>query len=241
VTDGGLDPVLPHWFGPLVRVARTARAEDISRFVPPPGHHRRSAVLLLFGDGRDGPDVLLTERAAGLRAHPGQVAFPGGRLESRDAGPAAAAVREAREETGLVAEGVLVVDTLPDLYLPVSDYAVTPVLAWWREPSDVAAVDPTEVARAVRVPVAELLDPDHRFLVAHPSGLLGPGFAARGLFVWGFTAGILDRLFALAGWELPWRRDRVEPVPELPAADDEAAAVGANGEGLGAPLREQAP
>ena len=75
--DSGL-PDLPGWFGPLLHVARTARAEDISAFVPPPGHHRRSAVLLLFGEGPAGPDVLLTERAAGLRAHPGQVAFPGG-------------------------------------------------------------------------------------------------------------------------------------------------------------------
>lgn len=238
------DSVLPGWFAPLLRVARTASADDITRFVPPPGHHRRSAVLLLFGEGPDGPDVLLTQRASGLRAHPGQVAFPGGRLERADAGPAAAAVREAREETGLVAEGVVVIGTLPDLYLPVSDYAVTPVLAWWREPSDVSAVDRAEVARALRVPVGELLDPAHRFLVAHPSGYIGPGFAARGLFVWGFTAGILDRVFALAGWERPWPHDRLEPIPDLPPDDEaaadthvtdeeaaaEAAAVGADGE-----------
>ena len=89
------------------------------------------------------------------------------------------------------------------------------------------------MARAVRVPVAELLEPDHRFLVAHPSGFLGPGFAARGLFVWGFTAGILDRVFALAGWERPWSQDRIEPIPEVPsleAVHEEAAAVGADGE-----------
>jgi 8-oxo-dGTP pyrophosphatase MutT (NUDIX family) len=200
---------------PLERVARTARAADLTRFTPPPGHHRRSAVLLLFGEGPAGPDVLLTERAASLRAHPGQVAFPGGRVEGTDAGPAAAALREAREETGLDEAGVDVVGTLPDLYLPVSDYAVTPVLAWWRVPSPVDAVDPIEVARAVRVPVAELLDPAHRFLVPHPSGWVGPGFEASGLFVWGFTAGILDRVFALAGWERPWSRDRLQPVPAL--------------------------
>ena len=206
-------PGLPAWFAPLLEVAGSARADDISRFVPPPGHPRRSAVLLLFGEGPAGPDVLLTERAAGLRAHPGQVAFPGGRVEPSDAGPAAAALREAQEETGLDPEGVDVLATLPDLYLPVSDYAVTPVLAWWRAPSPVDAVDTVEVARAVRVPVAELVDPAARFLVSHPSGWVGPAFTARGLLVWGFTAGILDRVFALAGWERPWSRERVEPAP----------------------------
>jgi 8-oxo-dGTP pyrophosphatase MutT (NUDIX family) len=208
---------LPPWFAPLVDVARTARAEDITRFPPPPGEHRRSAVLLLFGEGAHGPDVLLTERAAGLRAHPGQVAFPGGAIEAADADAAGAALREAHEETGLDPAGVVVAGQLADLYLPVSDHVVTPVLAWWRMPSAVGPADPLEVARAVRVPVAELVDPAARFLVAHPSGYIGPGFRARGLFVWGFTAGILDGVFTLAGWERPWSRDRMEPVPE-PAA-----------------------
>ncbi len=222
--------VPPEWFTPLLRVAASARAEDISRFVPPPGHHRRSAVLLLFGQGPDGPDVLLTERAAGLRAHPGQVAFPGGRVEPTDAGPGAAALREAQEETGLDPAGVEVLATMHDLYLPVSDYAVTPVLAWWREPSPVDAVDRIEVARAVRVPVAELLDPAHRFLVAHPSGYVGPGFAARGLFVWGFTAGVLDRVLTLAGWERAWDRTRFEPLPEPAASVEETLVVAPPGE-----------
>ena len=218
---------LPAWFAPLVDVARTARAEDITRFPAPAGEHRRSAVLLLFGEGSAGPDVLLTERAAGLRAHPGQVAFPGGAIDAADAGPAAAALREAREETGVDPAGIVVGGQLADLYLPVSDHVVTPVLAWWRTPSPVGPADPVEVARAVRVPVAELVDPAARFLVAHPSGFVGPGFRARGLFVWGFTAMILDGVFALAGWEQPWSPDRIEPVPE-PAAlsrhDTEAIA-----------------
>ncbi len=225
-----MSAVPPEWFAPLLRVADGARAEDISPFVPPPGHHRQSAVLLLFGEGPAGPDVLLTERAAGLRAHPGQVAFPGGRVEATDADPGAAALREAQEETGLDPAGVEVLATLPDLYLPVSDYAVTPVLAWWREPSPVDAVDRVEVARAVRVPLAELLDPAHRFLVAHPSGYVGPGFAASGLFVWGFTAGILDRVLTLAGWERAWDRTRFEPLPEPAAVVEETLVVAPPGE-----------
>lgn len=218
--------VEPDWFAPLRRVLAEATADQLSRFVPPPGAHRHSAVLLLFGNQEDtppgatpGPDVLLTERSPTLRSHAGQVSFPGGRLDPTDDGPVAAALREAQEETGLDPGGVRVAGCLPDLYLPPSDYAVTPVVGWWWRPSPVAVVDPAEVARVVRVPVSELIDPANRFLVSHPSGFTGPGFGVRGLFVWGFTAGILDRVIHLAGWERPWSRDRVEPVPALPDVD----------------------
>jgi len=219
--DPAPSPQVPPWFTPLHRVLRTATADQLSRFSPPPGHHRRSAVLMLFGaavgaDGAASVDVLLTERSANLRSHAGQVAFPGGRLDPTDAGPEAAALREAQEETGLDPAGVTVAGSLPDLYLPPSDYAVTPVLAWWRRPSAVAVVDPGEVSRVVRVPVEELTDPENRFLVHHPSGFVGPGFAVRGLFVWGFTAGLLDRVLHLAGWGRDWDTGRVEEVPALP-------------------------
>ena len=93
------------WMERIAAVPGRARAEDLSRFVPPDDGGRPSAVLILFSDGDDatghGPDVLLTERAATMRSHPGQVSFPGGALEPDDAGPVGAALREAEEETGL--------------------------------------------------------------------------------------------------------------------------------------------
>jgi hypothetical protein len=74
-------------------------------------------------------------------------------------------------------------------------------------------MDPREVASVHRVPVAELVDPANRFRVSHPSGYVGAAFRVRGLLVWGFTAGLLDRLLRLGGWERPWDEDRIEPLP----------------------------
>lgn len=210
------EPPPPEWLDALASRLPSVRASHLEAMTPPPHGGPRSAVLVLFGrQSRLGNDILLTQRSAGLRSHPGQVAFPGGRLDPDDAGPVGAALREAREETGLDDSGVRVLGLLPDLFLPPSGFVVTPVLAWWSRPTPVAAVDPLEVARVERVPLAELLDPANRFRVRHPSGYVGPGFSASGLFVWGFTAGLLSRLLALAGLEQPWDTSRVRPVPDL--------------------------
>jgi 8-oxo-dGTP pyrophosphatase MutT (NUDIX family) len=208
---------LPVWLRPLADAARAARPEDLSRFLPPEEGGRESAVLMLFaGDEVGGvadADVLLIERSHGLRSHAGQVAFPGGGIDPDDDGPVAAALREAAEETGLDPAGVAVIGTLPALFLPVSDYVVTPVLGWWRDPSPVSVVDAGEVASVHRVPLADLLDPANRFQTRHPSGFTGAAFDVAGLYVWGFTAGLLDRLLRLAGWERAWDRTRVEDLP----------------------------
>ena len=152
--------------------------------------------------------MLLIQRAAQMRSHPGQPAFPGGALDAGDAGPVAAALREAQEETGVEPTGVEVAHVLPDLWLPPSGFAVTPVIGFWHAPTPVRAMDPAEVARAERVPVATLVDPNNRVTVVHPSGYRGPGFQVADMLVWGFTAGLLDRLLDLAGWALPWPVER---------------------------------
>lgn len=205
----------PPWLRPLVEAVRTVRAEQLSRFMPPEdGSGRHSAVLMLFAspDGVAQADVLLLQRAATLRSHAGQVAFPGGATDPTDASPAATALREAGEEVGLRAGTVDVLAELPALFLPPSGFVVTPVLAHWREPHPVGVVDTAEVARVRRLPIAELTDPANRFTVQHSSGFRGPGFEVAGLFVWGFTAGLLDRLLRLAGWERPWDRGVIRPV-----------------------------
>jgi 8-oxo-dGTP pyrophosphatase MutT (NUDIX family) len=203
------DSDLPAWFRHLADRLEDVQGGELARFTPPEGAQtRQSAVLMLFGEGAGGPDVLLIERAADMRSHAGQPAFPGGALDPGDEGPIGAALREAEEETGLDPSGVTVARTLPDLWLPPSGFTVTPVLAYWRRPVPVRAMDPREVARAERIPVADLVDPDNRVTVVHPSGYRGPGFQVADMLVWGFTAMLLDRMLEIAGWAAPWARDR---------------------------------
>ncbi|WP_442923426.1 NUDIX hydrolase [Microbacterium sp. JZ31] len=189
---------------------------------------RAAAVLLLFGrldrSAAETPDpvvsrdldVLLLSRAATLRAHPGQVAFPGGRVDPGDSDAAATALREAQEETGLDPAGVDVLGALPEVPLAFSRHLVTPVLGWWRKPSPVRVVDVGESSAVFRAPVADLLDPAHRGVtVIHRDGRewRGPAFTVDEHLVWGFTAMLLDALFDRLGWAEPWDETRVIPLP----------------------------
>ncbi len=205
--------MIPDWLRPVADAADEITADDLTRFVAPEdAEARRGAVLLLFGAKRD---LLLTERAHDMRSHPGQVSFPGGSIDPGET-PREAAVREAEEETGLKADGVEVFAELPELWLPPSNFAVTPVLAWWAEESPVGVVDPAEVHAVYRVPLDELLDPAHRISVRHPSGWLGPGFLIgpdHDIVLWGFTAGIIARLLDFLGWARPWDPDQVRALP----------------------------
>jgi 8-oxo-dGTP pyrophosphatase MutT (NUDIX family) len=203
----------PDWLAQLVEASASVTARDLSRLETPPTGGRESAVLILFGDGPRGPDVLLIERSRDLKHHPGQAAFPGGGAEPGDDGPASTALREAVEETGLDPMGVEVLSLLPTLWVRPSNNRVTPVLAWWRHPSAVWAVDPAEVAAVARVPIAALVDPANRFRARHPSGHIGAAFDVGELFVWGFTAGLLDRLLEIGGWAQPWNRADVRELP----------------------------
>jgi 8-oxo-dGTP pyrophosphatase MutT (NUDIX family) len=207
---------LPQWWHPLAERAAAARRSDFTRWPTPPVGGRRSAVLILLGEQPEtGPDVLVLQRGANLRSHAGQPAFPGGACDPGDVDACATAFREAAEEVGVVAASTTVVTTLPRLWIPVSEFVVTPVLAWWHEPHPVGPVDLGEVERVERLPIAELVDPANRVRARHPSGFMGPAFDVRGLLVWGFTAGILNTLLDLGGWTVPWDTGRVVDLPAV--------------------------
>jgi 8-oxo-dGTP pyrophosphatase MutT (NUDIX family) len=187
---------------------------------PPDGQGRPSAVLVLFGygdepdaGGRRDPDLLLIQRRPGLRRHAGQPAFPGGAIEPEDESPVHAALREAAEEVGVDPSGVDVVAVAPELFIERSGFRVIPVLGWWRRPVAVSPADPAEVASVARVRVSELADPANRLTIRHPSGFTGPAFQVSGMLVWGFTAGLLDMLLTLGGWQIPWDRSRIGDLP----------------------------
>jgi 8-oxo-dGTP pyrophosphatase MutT (NUDIX family) len=202
---------VPWWLHELARTAGAMEVERHSR--PPASGGRAAAVLVLFAAGADGthddPELLFIERSAALRLHAGQPAFPGGTIDDTDSGPVEAALREAAEEVGVVPDGVDVVGVMPELYIPRTGFRVVPVLAWWREPGAVAPVDRGEVAAVERISVSELADPAVRVMVRAPGGGQSPAFTVRGLIIWGFTAGLVDRLLALGGWERPWDTAKV--------------------------------
>ena len=220
---------LPGWWEPLLSRARSARIEDFTTLRPPADGGRASAVLVLLGEQRPGePDLLVLQRSATMRNHAGQAAFPGGAADPGDADTAATALREANEEVGLDPASATVLTTLPELYIPVSGFVVTPVLAWWHAPHPVHVRQPAEVAHVARIPVAELVDPANRILVRHPSGWVGPAFQVRGMLVWGFTAGVVSALLDMAGWSRPWQPGRLMELPDtpvaVPAASDEVVS-----------------
>jgi len=190
------------------------------------GSGRPAAVLvLLYPDDQGEARVILIERTTGDGHHSGEVSFPGGKSEPGDADPAATALREATEEVALdpVLAGVRVVGQLDRMWIPVSDFDVTPVLALAdRAPSMVPS--PFEVARIVEAPVA-------RFLPGAPVTMVERtirdwplrygSYELDGLSVWGATARILSQLGAI----LAPAGDAVASTAEdLPASGDRPPA-----------------
>jgi 8-oxo-dGTP pyrophosphatase MutT (NUDIX family) len=209
---------LPEWLLPLADLLESLESEHLAPSFPdPPADARQAAVLMLFAEGPKGPDLLLTLRASTLRAHAGQIAFPGGSTDPGDADATETALREAEEEVGLVPDEVQVFGQLPNLWLPPNNFAVTTVLGFWPEPRELRPIDTREVEAVFRAPIADLMEPSNRFTVVHPSGWRGPAFSVESdMPLWGFTAGVVSRLFAQVGWEREWDDSITRPMPVIP-------------------------
>ena len=174
---------------------------------------RKAGVLMLLTDEPD-PQITVIERATTLRRHAGQVAFPGGGMELADATVTDAALREAQEEVGLEPSLVSVLGTLPVAWVPASNYNVTPVLGVWDGSMALWPADPAEVGAVHSLRMSALAEPEVRVRGEHPGGYRGPAFEMGELFIWGFTAHLLDEALDLAGWARPWDASRIVEVPE---------------------------
>jgi hydroxyethylthiazole kinase-like uncharacterized protein yjeF len=183
----------PDRFWPRLREALGGlREEDRT----PPPEARVGAVLVLLEETDRGPQVVLTRRRRDLRSHPGQISFPGGRLDPGET-LEEAALREAREEVGLRAHTVEVVGVGPVFYIPPSKFWVAPVLARWHQPHDLDE-NPWEVDEVLRVPLEQLLERD-RWRHA-PLSLRGSSWAWQldDDLLWGATAIVMGLLLDVA-------------------------------------------
>ena len=163
-----------------------------------PASPAAAAVLVPIVEHPDGLTVLLTQRATHLKHHPGQISFPGGRIEPHDVGPLEAALRETEEEIGLPRDHVQFAGYL-DPHLVLTGFWITPVVAFVR-PGFSLVLDEREVANAFEVPLDHILDvANHRsrerVLGTTAIQVHDIPFGERN--IWGATAGILIALYRL--------------------------------------------
>ncbi len=165
---------------------------------------RPAGVLIAFLDSPSGLDVILTKRASGLRHHPGQIAFPGGKVDPGDGGPVGAALRESKEEIGLDPGAVEVLGRLPP-HETVTGFVVTPVLARVTRPFT-PVPEAGEVDEVFRVPLGFVSDiGNFRIERRRWQGQVRRYYAVPygPHYIWGATARILRAL-----------ADRIASVPE---------------------------
>lgn len=173
----------PHWY----------ISGDEARRQPPSGHLTPAAVLLALLDRPAGPSLVLTERAAHLTAHAGQISLPGGRMEPDDLSPAATALRESEEEIGLEPVAVEMLGSLR-VYETITGFRVYPMIGWVAVPPAAWRPDPAEVADVFEVPLDFVLDPaNHRRDSYLRNGERRHFFVLpyEKRYIWGATAGIL--------------------------------------------------
>jgi 8-oxo-dGTP pyrophosphatase MutT (NUDIX family) len=154
------------------------------------------AAVLMVVVLRESPTLLLTKRTSHLRDHPGQISFPGGRIEASDPSPTFAALREAEEEVGLSRELVDVIGYLPR-YVTGTGFEVTPVVSTVKPPLELRG-DPFEVAEIFEVPLDFVLDvSNYQRMAIHHQGRKRSFYSIPygEYFIWGATAGMIRSLY----------------------------------------------
>lgn len=160
------------------------------------GEAYKPAAVLIPLVQRASLTLLLTQRPLHMKHHPGQISFPGGRVEASDTDATATALRETQEEIGLAREHIEIIGTLP-AYHTVTNYAVTPVVALVQPPFKLT-LDANEVADAFEVPLDFLLDPANhekrsRAWFGHERHFYAMPYGDK--FIWGATAAMLRNLY----------------------------------------------
>lgn len=156
---------------------------------------RQSSVLLLLYPCDEKVKLVLMLRPDYNGVHSGQISFPGGKYEDGDDDLIFTALREAREEIGIDVARVQILGQLTEMYIPPSNYIVSPVVAYLLKPPQFSA-DPLEVAKIIEVTTEELLDESNdvqaEVKVYNGKNLTVPAFCIRDNIIWGATAMILS-------------------------------------------------
>lgn len=158
-------------------------------------HLTAAAVLIPLVVRSAGLSVLLTRRSDNLKHHPGQISFPGGRVEAFDASPMAAALRETEEEVGLHPDQVELLGLLPE-YGNITGFRVTPVVGLVHPPFELT-LDAFEVAESFEVPLHFLMNAANHQVLTLKRGdawreVYAMPYGER--YIWGTTAAILVSL-----------------------------------------------
>ena len=163
--------------------------------------------IVMRGENGQDPHLLLTQRTQHLSSHPGQIAFPGGKVDPEDASAEHAALREAQEEVGLTSNFVEILGQLPS-YVTGTSFHITPVVALV-SPHHTITANANEVEFTFEVPLSFLMNPqNHRlhewerdgvmrrwYSMPYPAETVAKEYSQSDYFIWGATAGMIRNFY----------------------------------------------
>jgi len=160
---------------------------------------KHSGVLFLLFPDKDRLFTCLIKRPSSMKHHPGQIGFPGGKVEKNDSSSQMAAMREAEEEVGLTSGSYRIIGKLSDLYIQVSNFIIHPYVAWVdRKP--VFTLNNSEVEDIILFPIQDFMENEHfaETEIMTFTGLVKvPYYPFNGEIIWGATAMILSEYFEI--------------------------------------------